>query len=112
MRPLLLMINRDAMPPLPARMLRVVVLAALCALGHAASAQQSPSPVIHHDLQVTLDPANHHIKVRDRIRVPGALVTAPVTLSLAADLTVQSVSGGPKLVTLRSRGPGSASGVV
>src|SRR5262249_26442177 len=39
----------------------------------AALAQQAP--VVHHDLVVTLDPANHRLKARDRIRIPGALVT-------------------------------------
>ena len=60
---------------------------------------------------VTLDPANHRLKVRDRIRIPGALVTAPFTISLNADLNVQAVPGGLKLVPIRSRVPGSDSGV-
>jgi hypothetical protein len=38
-------------------MMRVALLAAICAVvGPAASAQPSQSPVIHHDLVVTLDP--------------------------------------------------------
>src|SRR3977135_96242 len=89
----------------------ISVLAALCALAApAASAQPSQSPVIHHDLAVTLDPANHRLKVRDRIRVPGALVTAPFTLSLNADLNVQAVPGGLKLVPVRSPAQGSDPG--
>ena len=67
--------------------------------------------MIHHDLVVTLDPANHRLKVRDRIRIPGALVTAPFTISLNADLNVQAVSGGLKLVPIRSRVQGSDSGM-
>ena len=59
--------------------------------------EPSQSPVIHHDLVVALDPANHRLKVRDRIRIPGAFVTAPFTVSLNADLNVQAASGGLKL---------------
>ena len=59
--------------------------------------------MIHHDLVVTLDPANHRLKVRDRIRIPGAFVTAPFTISLNADLDVQAVSAGLKLIPMRSR---------
>lgn len=89
----------------------VSLLAALCALsGSVASAQPSPSPVIHHDLAVRFNSATHHLKVRDRIGIPGALVTAPFTISLNADLNVQAVSGGLKLVPIRSRVPGSNSG--
>src|SRR6266702_233176 len=106
------MIKRDAMRATLARMMLVSLLAASCAVvGPAASAEPSPSPVIHHDLVVTLDPANHRLKVRDRIRIPGALVTAPFTISLNADLDVQAVSGGLKLIPMRSRVQGSGSGM-
>src|SRR5712691_5220717 len=111
------MIKRDAMRPTlvqstPARMMLVALLALLCAIvGPAASAEPSQSPVIHHDLVVTVDPANHRLKVRDRIRIPSALVTAPFTMSLNADLNVQAVSGGLKLIPIRSRVPGSDSGM-
>jgi hypothetical protein len=81
------------------------------AVDHAALAQPSQSPVVHHDLVVSLDPANHRLKVRDRIRIPAALVTAPVTLSLNADLSVQAVSDGLKLVAIRSRTQGSDPGM-
>ena len=106
------MIKRDAMRPTLARMMLVSLLAAFCAVvGSAALAQPSQSPVIHHDLVVTLDPANHRLKVRDRIRIPGAFVTAPFTMSLNADLNVQAVSGGLKLLPIRSRVPGSDTGM-
>jgi aminopeptidase N len=106
------MIRRDAMRSTLSRLMLVSLLAAYCAaVGPTASAQPSPSPVIHHDLVVTLDPANQRLKVRDRIRIPGALVTAPFTLSLNADLNVQAVSGGLKLVPITSRVPGSDSGM-
>jgi aminopeptidase N len=108
----LLMTKRASMRPTLARIMFVSLLAVLCAvLGAAASAQPSQSPVIHHDLVVTLDPANHRIKVRDRIRIPGALVTAPFTVSLNADLNVQSAAGGLRLVPTRSRVPGSDTGM-
>jgi aminopeptidase N len=103
--------KRDAMRPTPVRMI-VSLWATLCAVvGPAASAERPQSPVIHHDLVVTLDPANHRLKVRDRIRIPGALVTAPFTMSLNADLNVQAVSGGLKLVPITSRAQGSDSGI-
>src|SRR5712691_8905567 len=106
------MIKRDAMRPTLARMMLVALLAASCAVvSPAASAQPSPSQVIHHDLAVTLDPANHRLKVRDRIRIPGAFVTGPFTMSLNADLNVQAVSGGLKLVPIRSRVQGPDSGI-
>src|SRR5438132_1631576 len=106
------MIRRDAMRPTLARMMRVSLLAVFCAVvGPAASAEPSQSPVIHHDLVVTLDPANHRLKVRDRIRISGGFVTAPFTMSLNADLNVQAVSGGLKLIPMRSRVQGSDSGI-
>src|SRR5882762_8056623 len=106
------MSKRDAMRPTLVRMILVCLLAAVCAVvGPGAPAQQSQSPVIHHDLVVTLDPANHRLKVRDRIRIPGALVTTPFTMSLNADLNVQAVSGGLKLVPITSRVPSSDSGM-
>jgi aminopeptidase N len=92
-------------------MMRVSVLAAFCAtVGYPASGQRSQSSVIHHDLAVTLDPANHRLKVRDRIRVPGGLVTAPFTISLNADLDVKAVPGGLKLVPNRLGSQASDSG--
>jgi hypothetical protein len=88
------------------------LLAACCAaVGPGASAQPSQRPVVHHDLVVTLDPANHRLKVRDRIRIPGALVTAPFTISLNADLNVQEVSGGLTLLPTKLRVQGSDSGM-
>jgi aminopeptidase N len=104
------MIRRDAMQPTLARMMLVSIVAACCAfVGTAASAQSSQSPVVHHDLAVMLDPATHRLKVRDRIRIPGALVTAPFTFSLSADLNVQALPGGLKLVPITSPARGSDS---
>jgi Peptidase family M28/PDZ domain/Peptidase family M1 domain len=93
-------------------MLRVSVLAAVFAIvGHAAVAQPSPNPVVHHDLVVKFDAANHRLKVRDRVRIPGALVTAPFTISLNGDLKLQAVPGGLKLLAVGPRPPGSDSGL-
>ena len=73
----------------------VSFLAAFCApIAEPVLAQPSPSPVVHHDLVVALDPANHRIKVHDRIRVPGALVTAPFTFSLNAGLNCKRLPVG------------------
>src|ERR1700730_3146146 len=106
------MIKCDAMRLTLARMMIFPLAPAFCAAaGPAATAELSQSPAIHHDLVVTLDPADHRLKVRDRIRIPGAFVTAPFTLSLNADLTVQAVSGGLKLFPIRSRVQGSGSGI-
>src|ERR1700730_15629914 len=109
--------KRDAMRPTLVRptlatMMFVSVLAAVCAVaGPAVAAEPSQGPVIHHDLVVALDPADHRLKVRDRIRIPGAFVTAPFTISLNADLNVQAVSGGLKLLPIRSRVPGTDAGI-
>src|SRR6266849_1640686 len=102
----------NAMRSILARTMLVSLLAAFCAVaGPAASAEPSQSPVIHHDLVVTLDPANHRLKVRDRIRIPGALVTAPFTMSLNAELNVQAFPGDLRLLPIRSRVPGSDTGM-
>jgi aminopeptidase N len=98
------------MRPALARML-VVLPVAVCAVGPAASADRPQSAVINHDLRVTLDPASHRIQVRDHIRIPGALVTAPFTVSLNADLAVQAVPGGLKLLPVRARAPGAGAGI-
>ena len=106
------MIGCDAVPSPSARMMGVAVLAAFCAvIAPAASAELPQGPVIHHDLVVTLDPPSHRLKVHDRIRVPGALVTAPFTFSLSADLNVQALPGGLKLVPVRSRAQGADTGI-
>src|ERR1700681_3350280 len=106
------MIKRDAMRLTLARMMRFALLAAFCAAtGPAAAAELSQSPLIHHDLVVTLDPSNHRLKARDRMRIPGAFVTAPFTISLNADLNVRALSGGLKLFPIRSRVQGSDSGL-
>jgi aminopeptidase N len=92
--------------PRLAGLMLVVLLRAFCAAMDPAAAAE-PSPVVHHDLAVALDPVSHRIKVRDRIRIPGALVTAPLILSLNADLTMQAVSGGLTLVPVRPQALGA-----
>src|ERR1043166_3618484 len=96
------MTGRDLVRKAPARTMLAALAVAVCAIvgPPPALAEPSQSPLVHHDLTVTLDPAAHRIKVRDRIRVPGALVTAPFTLSLNAELNVQA--GGLKLVLVKA----------
>jgi aminopeptidase N len=89
-------------------MMLAAFLTAFAAATPAGSAEQSP--VVHHDLAVTLDPASHRLKVRDRIRIPGALVTAPLTIALNADLATQTISGGLKLVPAAPSAPRSDAG--
>jgi len=85
--------------------LLLVVVAA--ATGPAVLAQ--PAPVVHHDIVAMIDPANHRLKVRDRIRIPGAVAAADISLN--ADLRVQVAPGGARLVTTRSRVPGADTGM-
>src|SRR6267142_2119389 len=106
----MLMIRRDVVRSTFARLMLLCFVAVWCAaLGPAAYAQTPQSAVVHHDLVVTLDPPNHRLKVRDRIRIPAVVVAA--TISLNADLSVQAAAGGPRLVTTRSRVPGGDTGM-
>src|SRR5881397_995437 len=92
------------------RLTLLCFVVAWCApAGPAAYAQTPQSPVVHHELTVTLDPPNHRLKVRDRIRIPAAVATA--TISLNADLSVQAPPDGPRLVPTRSRVQGADSGM-
>src|SRR5262245_24960025 len=86
----------------------------VAAVGPTAHAQTPQAPVVHHDLVGTLDPPNHRLKVRDRIRIPGAVATA--TIALNADLNVQAAPGrpslgGPSLVRTRSRAQSADTGM-
>src|SRR5215467_2946898 len=99
----------NPMRPALARIMLASLLAAFCAVASpAVSAERSPT--VNHSLAVTLDPANHHIKVHDRIHIPGSLVTSPLTISLNAALNVQAISAGLKLLPIRPRVQGSDSG--
>src|SRR5258708_637164 len=102
--------RRSLVPPTLARTMLVSLLAALCGVAGPAPSN-AQTPVVHHDLAVTLDPTNHHLTVRDRIRVPGELGAAPCAISLNADLNVQAAFGGLKLFPVRPRVPGSQSSV-
>ena len=73
----------------------VPVVALLCGVAAPAAATESP-PMVHHDLVVRLDPAGHRLAAHDRIRIPGGLVAARLTLALNADLAV--TAAGPRLV--------------
>src|SRR5579871_3983122 len=91
------------------RTLPIVLIFAACCAGSGRAAE--PTPVVHHDLAVTIDPAGHRLKVHDRIRVPGALVTASFTMSLNADLAVQAAPRALKLTEVSSRREGANSGI-
>jgi aminopeptidase N len=75
----------------------VSFVTALCVAAGPAAAEPQPAPVVHHDLTVSLDPAGHRLKVHDHVRIPGALVTALLAISLNADLAVHTATGGLKL---------------
>jgi hypothetical protein len=100
------------MPSICKKALLLIVAAALGGIvGREVFAEPSQKPLVHHDLVVTLDPAGHRLEVRDRLRVPGALVSAPFTIALNADLKLKVGSGGLHLVPIRSRVQGSESGM-
>ena len=103
------MIKPDVMRSTLARLTLLCFVAWCAAVGPAAYAQTPQSPVVHHDIAVTLDPPNHRLKVRDRIRIPAAVAAA--TISLNADLSVQAAPGRPRLVTTRSRVQGADTGM-
>jgi aminopeptidase N len=103
------MIKPDVMRSIFARLTLLCFVACCAAVGPAVHAQTPQSTVVHHDLVVTLDPPNHRLKVRDRIRIPAAVAAA--TISLNADLSIHAVPGGPRLVTTRSRIPGADTGM-
>jgi aminopeptidase N len=92
-----------------AGMMLAAYLAFLCTAA-TPTLSAEPGPVVHHDLTVTLDPASHRVKVRDRIHIPGALVTTPLTFALNADLAVQTVSGGLKAAPAAPSLPSSSAG--
>jgi hypothetical protein len=105
-------IGRYLMPSIVRRTILLIMAAALGSIAAGeASAQPSQKPLVHHDLAVTLDPAGHRLEVRDRIHVPGALVSTPFTIVLNADLQLRGPSGGVRLVPVRSRVQGSESGM-
>jgi aminopeptidase N len=102
------MIGRDVMRQALARAMLVLLLVVVAAATSPVALTQ-PAPVVHHDIAVTLDPPNHRLKVRDRIRIPAAV--AGTTISLNADLSVQATPGGPRLVANQSRVPGPDTGM-
>lgn len=100
--------------PLPRSIIPVLVLAGALLGPLALDAQAQPArgaAVIHHDLTVTVDPAAHHIRVRDRLRIPGALVHAGFTLSLNADLKLSALPGGLVLTAVKTRVAGPDVGI-
>ena len=65
------MIKPDVMRSTLARLTLLCFVTWCAAVGPAVYAQAPQSTVVHHDLVVTLDPSNHRLKVRDRIRIPA-----------------------------------------
>ena len=59
---------------------------------------------------VTLDPPNHRLKVRDRIRIPGAAVTAPSPFRSTPTSTCKATWRAKSLPT-RSRVQGTDTGM-
>src|SRR5262249_52859379 len=104
-----LMKRGHAMRSIVARTMLIPLFTAVCAAAIPAASAE-PDPTVDHSLEVTLDPASHRLKVHDRIHMPGALVSAPLTISLNAALHLQAVSGGLKLVPPASHVQGAAPG--
>src|SRR5215468_4030956 len=102
------MIGLDVMRQALAKAVLVLLLVVAAAATSPAVLAQ-PAPVVHHDIVVTLDPPNHRLKVRDRIRIPAAVAAADISLN--ADLSVQAAPGGPRLIPTRSRVPGADTGM-
>jgi aminopeptidase N len=82
-----------------ARRLRLRLLALFVPVC-AASAQ---ADVLHHALEVRVDPAAHRLEVRDRVRLPDAAPSALV-LRLHAGLSPRLVGEGATLTPLRTPG--------
>ena len=84
-----------------------ILLGSLCAallnpFGSMARAETPPAAAVHHDLTVTVDPAAHHLLVRDKLRIPAALVTDGLTLVLNADLKVRTATSGLTLTPIKT----------
>ncbi|WP_088286372.1 M1 family metallopeptidase [Ideonella sp. A 288] len=67
--------------------------------------------MVHHDLRVVIDPANHRLRVRDRVRIPASLVDEHLTLTLHAGLALQPVAGGLVLVRMGASTEGAGVGL-
>lgn len=88
----------------------ILLAGALLCLGPPPRAA-TRDPVIEHALEVHVEPAAHHLKVRDRIQVPAAVVDAQFSFLLNADLEVRSVTPGLRLVVVKRRVLASALGL-
>jgi hypothetical protein len=80
----------------PVRVVPILMLCTLPLLGAAPRAAPTSAPV-EHALQVRLEPSTHRLVVRDRLRIPAALVTADFGFSLNADLRVTTTTPGLRL---------------
>ena len=85
---------------------KILTVAALASLGGTAQAAEAPV-VLHHDLNVRLEPATHEIVVRDTLELPDAWRTnAPVVFRLHSGL--EATGGVGDIVVSARDGGGSA----
>lgn len=68
------------------------------------------APTLHHELSVSIDPAQHSLRVQDRLHIPAELVNDRLRLALHADLSLQATPDGVGLVPLPQTVPGPAAG--
>jgi len=88
----------------------LVLCGALLCVGPPSRAA-TRSPIIEHALRVRLEPAAHHLRVNDRLHVPGALVGKDFSFLLNAELQVRSRSPGLRLAVVKRRVLASAVGL-
>lgn len=89
---------------------RILLAGLLCCLSLVAAAQPpAPPELIHHNLQVTLDPATNEIQVLDTVTLPPSLAGGPAEFRLNSNLevapgavTVQPVADLPAGVLLNT----------
>ncbi|MYA36368.1 MAG: M20/M25/M40 family metallo-hydrolase [Gammaproteobacteria bacterium] len=73
---------------------RILLAGLLCCLPLTAAAQVSET--IHHDLQVSLDPATGEIEVLDSITLPPSLAGSPAEFRLNSNLEVAPGEASPR----------------
>ena len=89
-----------------------VGLLAILALEASPALAQRAQPVVHHVLSASLDPATHRIVVRDELRIPAALVSPALSLSLNSALKLKTAAGsGLTLTQIKTRVNGPDVGI-
>jgi peptide deformylase len=76
-------------------------LAASLLLPAPLALASASSLVVQHDLAVRIEPGEHRLAVRDRLRIPAALVTRELALVLASGIEVKSTTPGLTLALVR-----------